>query len=182
MKQLLLLTSILAVASAKTVKLNIWKNKAPATSHRANLVRRDDDFADPLTGDEQRVQYFINVTIGTPPQEFALQLDTGSSDVWMLAASSDLCTQLELQAQTGGCSSTCKFAFPSPVLVRLLEFLKVNEKKSTTYKLADAGAFQITYADNTGANGDYIKDTLSIGGATIKSLEMGLAYNSTSAT
>lgn len=42
--------------------------------------------------------------------------------------------------------------------------------------------FQITYADNTGAAGDYIKDTLSIGGATIKALEMGLAYNSTSAT
>jgi hypothetical protein len=27
--------------------------------------------------------YLINVTVGTPPQQFSLQLDTGSSDIWV---------------------------------------------------------------------------------------------------
>lgn len=58
----------------------------------------------------------------------------------------------------------------------------VDQTKSSTYKLVDEGAFQITYGDNTGANGDYITDTMSIGGATITALEMGLAYNASSAT
>jgi hypothetical protein len=48
--------------------------------------------------------------------------------------------------------------------------------------LAAEGAFDITYVDNTGAKGDYINDTFSIGGATIKALEMGLAYTTTSST
>ena len=58
----------------------------------------------------------------------------------------------------------------------------VDQTKSSTYKLSDEGAFQIEYGDNTGANGDYITDTMSIGGATITALEMGLAYNASSAT
>jgi Eukaryotic aspartyl protease len=58
----------------------------------------------------------------------------------------------------------------------------VDQTESSTYNLTDPGAFSITYADNTGSNGDYITDTFSIGGATIKALEMGLAYNSSSAT
>lgn len=27
--------------------------------------------------------YFVNASVGTPPQEVQLQIDTGSSDVWM---------------------------------------------------------------------------------------------------
>ena len=37
----------------------------------------------------------------------------------------------------------------------------------------------IQYADGTGAQGDYITDNFAIGGATVKALEMGLAYNVT---
>ncbi len=50
---------------------------------------------------------------------------------------------------------------------------------STTYKLLDAGAFNITYQDNSGASGDYISDVLTIGGVSINSLEMGLAKSAT---
>lgn len=30
--------------------------------------------------------YFVNVTVGTPPQTVQLDIDTGSSDVWMFGA------------------------------------------------------------------------------------------------
>lgn len=39
------------------------------------------------------------------------------------------------------------------------------------------GGFDITYADGTGSMGDYISDNFVISGATVKSLEMGLAFN-----
>ena len=58
----------------------------------------------------------------------------------------------------------------------------VDSSKSTTYKVVDQGGFDITYADQSGAMGSYITDTLSIGGATIKALEMGLATRSSSST
>ncbi|KAJ9613126.1 hypothetical protein H2200_003067 [Cladophialophora chaetospira] len=140
MKQLLLLASVLAVASAKTVKLNFWKIKAPATSHRATLVRRDDDFADPLTGDAQKIQYFINVTIGTPPQDFALQLDTGSSDTWVPAADSWGC-------EDDGC----------------IDYGAFDKNVSSTYALLPGGdgTFYISYADLSYASGDYFTDVLS---------------------
>jgi hypothetical protein len=56
----------------------------------------------------------------------------------------------------------------------------VNPSKSSTYKLVDQNAFNIEYQDQSGATGDYITDTFSIGGITIKNVEMGLAYNSSS--
>src|SRR5271170_5563882 len=37
--------------------------------------------------------YFVNASVGTPPQEVQLQIDTGSSDVWMFGPHScDLST------------------------------------------------------------------------------------------
>jgi hypothetical protein len=55
----------------------------------------------------------------------------------------------------------------------------VDPSKSSSYKVADQNGFYIQYQDGTAAEGDYITDSLAIGGATLKSLEMGLAYNST---
>jgi Eukaryotic aspartyl protease len=48
--------------------------------------------------------------VGSPGQKQTLALDTGSSDVWLLSATADLCTDPEVQAYVGGgCGSTCKY-------------------------------------------------------------------------
>jgi hypothetical protein len=84
----------------------------------------------------------------------------------MMSVDADICTSAALQAQVGkgGCSST------------------YDASKSSTYKLLDAGGFNISYADSSGAQGDYISDVLSIGGATINPLEMGFATTATLTT
>lgn len=54
------------------------------------------------------------VSVGTPGQQQTLAIDTGSSDVWVLAVSADACTDPSIQEQAmDGCDSTCKSRFPS---------------------------------------------------------------------
>lgn len=54
-----------------------------------------------------------------------------------------------------------------------------NANASSTYQYVDSN-FLIQYADNSGANGDYVTDTLRIGGSTLTKLQLGVGYNSTS--
>jgi len=164
-------SAILSIAALSSctlaaVTMNIAKNpQAVPRKIRRDLLSRatiTESLSNNVTGGD----YIAQVSVGTPPQTLTLLIDTGSSDVWMLASTADLCTNPEAQAYygTGGCSST------------------FDSSKSSTFKVVAQGEFDITYADNSGAAGDYITDTFSIGGATIKALEMGLAYNTSSST
>lgn len=101
--------------------------------------------------------YYASVDVGTPPQPQVLVIDTGSSDVWVVASDADLCTSSLLQRKYG---DTCSDTY--------------NANKSSTYKFVNSD-FDISYLDGTGSSGDYITDTFAIGGASIKALQMGYA-------
>jgi len=96
--------------------------------------------------------YFVNVTVGTPPQSVQLDIDTGSSDVWMFGAHS--CVNSTL-----GCAGGT-----------------FDESASTSLILINQGGFQIQY-DTPGSSvtGDYVEDTFTIAKQTIKNLTMGVA-------
>lgn len=104
--------------------------------------------------------YFANVTIGTPGQMLQLQIDTGSSDVWMTASGAAYCRHSAANCEGGTFTSS----------------------KSSSYKLEQQGAFEIQYVDNTGSSGDYFQDNFGIGGVTIDALMMGLAQTTTIGT
>ncbi|KAI0835529.1 aspartic peptidase domain-containing protein [Hypoxylon sp. FL0890] len=105
--------------------------------------------------------YYAQVTVGTPPQTVDLIVDTGSSDVWMLDSDANLCKSRSMQNYYGYCLST------------------YDPSNSSTYSVVSHNTFSIQYVDGSGAEGDYIKDNFSIGGADIEALQMGLAENST---
>jgi len=97
--------------------------------------------------------YYANISLGTPLQTVRLQIDTGSSDVWVNSASSQYCQ---------GSSQPCnEGAF--------------DQSSSSTYKIVDPGAFNISYVDGTSATGDYFTDNFHIGNITVKNQQMGLA-------
>lgn len=84
------------------------------------------------------------MSIGTPPQSFRQQLDTGSSNLWVLDATISKC------AGEGQCPGG---AFDS--------------SSSSTYQTVLVDAFKIGYADGTGATGDFFTDAVTIGEPTI---------------
>ena len=103
-----------------------------------------------LTG---HASYLINMTIGTPPQMFSVQLDTGSSDIWIPSVQSDVCS-LGQGACPGG-------AF--------------DGSQSSTFTDVAKDAFSISYQDNSAVTGDYMTDVLGVGQTTLKNVTMGLA-------
>jgi len=86
-------------------------------------------------------------------------LDTGSSDIWVESASSDLCQQ-----SGDPCSITRTF----------------DTHKSSTYKRV-SGDFEISYVDGEYARGDYGKDVFHLGdGTNVTAVQFGVGLEATS--
>jgi hypothetical protein len=101
----------------------------------------------------------MNATIGTPPQGIRLHIDTGSSDLWVNTPGSKLCLLR---------SAPCRFAGT------------YSANSSSTYEYVGS-YFNISYVDGSGASGDYVSDTVTIGGQKLDRLQFGVGYSSTSA-
>ncbi|RMZ88152.1 hypothetical protein DV736_g4615, partial [Chaetothyriales sp. CBS 134916] len=113
-----------------------------------------DDLEEDVTLAQHRSLYWLNLSIGTPPQPFRLQLDTGSSNLWVPNADLRICSA------TGGCPGG---AF--------------NPSDSSTFTLVQEGTFQIQYGDGTANTGDFFTDTVTIGDLNIAEniMSIGLA-------
>jgi hypothetical protein len=96
--------------------------------------------------------------LGTPEQNFRLHIDTGSSDLWVNSVNSNLCSQGGNQCGESG---------------------TYNANDSSTYNYVN-GAFNISYVDGSGASGDYATDNFRFGGQTVKDLQFGIGYVSSS--
>jgi hypothetical protein len=46
-----------------------------------------------LQNDRSEGAYMAEVKVGTPPQTLTLQLDTGSSDTWVVSSGAEICEQ-----------------------------------------------------------------------------------------
>ncbi|QQK45490.1 putative aspartic-type endopeptidase opsB [Penicillium digitatum] len=100
--------------------------------------------------------YFCEVTLGTPEQSVRLVLDTGSSDLWTNTPNSTLCASPKNVCADSG---------------------TYDPSSSSSWSFVNSD-FNITYADGSGAAGNYVADTLTIGGTTIKDFQFGLGFSS----
>lgn len=127
---------------------------APHLDAPSSLTRRG-PYSERLINSIAGGGYYVRVQVGTPKQNITMLLDTGSSDAWVLGHDADLCTNPDLQNIYGmACTDT------------------YDPSKSSTNKLVEEGGFEITYLDDTSASGNYITDDFTIGGTTVKSLQM----------
>jgi len=152
---LLTLLTAEALASPRVVpmKLQSRQKTSPSSMQKRSFTASLQNY---LPG----LEYFVAVTVGTPPQDLELIVDTGSSDIWMFAP--DVCKTTKTYGPClGGTFDT---------------------SSSSTYTLLSSDSFQISYADGSGVAGNYIKDTFRIGGQNITGQQMGLATSDSSNT
>ena len=124
--------------------------------NRHRLRRRDKTAT--ATIDNAETLYYLNLTLGTPEQHFRLHVDTGSSDLWVNQADSSLCQQHSAPCDISGTYSA---------------------NDSSTYKYVNS-LFNISYADGSGALGDYATDTLRVAAQTFDDFQFGIGYQSSS--
>ena len=148
----LILFGTLAVANAhEPLRLDFTK-RCIRTEARPLSSRSLDQ---PLLNGQGGLEYWVNITIGTPPQSLSVQLDTGSSDLWIPSNAAPIC------ADQDGVSGCTNGAF--------------QPSDSSTYKLL-AHDFNMSYYDpSDNDSGDYFTDTVTMGSATLPELQMGLA-------
>ncbi|KAI0721833.1 protease [Cerioporus squamosus] len=91
---------------------------------------------EPLTDEDDDVEWAGNIKIGTPPETFLIDFDTGSADLWVPSSS---CTQ---------CASSKS---------------KYHASASSTGAKQN-GTFEIRYADGSNATGPIYTDTVVVGG------------------
>ncbi|CDH58880.1 e chain structures of complexes ofrhizopuspepsin with pepstatin and other statine-containinginhibitors [Lichtheimia corymbifera JMRC:FSU:9682] len=100
----------------------------------------------PMTDYEYDIEYYGTVSVGTPPQKFKLDFDTGSSDLWF--AGED-CTS---------CGDKPKF----------------KSSESSTFEKGGK-PWKISYGDGSSASGTVAYDVVDLGGLKIKKQAIELA-------
>jgi len=107
--------------------------------------------------DNEQTLYYANITLGTPAQKLQVSLDTGSSDLWVNSANSQLCSSAQEQCQGG----------------------TYSQRASSSAKTIN-NDFNISYVDGSGAVGSYLSDTLGFAGVTLDNFQFGIGEESAS--
>jgi hypothetical protein len=107
----LLLTAAISPALA-IVKFPITRRNDLPVNHISprHLARRGTITESLLNNHTGSTLYLATISVGTPAQTISLDIDTGSSDVYVIATGADECTSAEVIAQYGGCfGGTCMY-------------------------------------------------------------------------
>ncbi len=94
----LLVGAVGASSSNGVVQWDIQRSQRP--QEFARVRKRAGTFEEVVTNEQTRGGYFATCRLGTPGQNLTLQLDTGSSDIWVPYVKAEVCQA----AKTGGCS------------------------------------------------------------------------------
>src|SRR3954468_20305852 len=99
----MLVALVQAGAPNGVVKWDIQKRPPPRDV--PGLRRRANTYEEVITNEEMRGGYFATCRLGTPGQNLTLQLDTGSSDIWVPDSNAAVCRQ----TGSGQCTlGTCR--------------------------------------------------------------------------
>ncbi|EEH02610.1 aspartic protease [Histoplasma capsulatum G186AR] len=148
---------LLARDARNVVGFDFQRRHVANPVERDRLRKRKGNVVEQLLNNEVTL-YFCNITLGTPEQPLRMHLDTGSSDLWSNAPDSTLCTQNGDPCGAGG---------------------TYDRTASSTYEFVNS-LFNISYVDGSSASGDYVTDTMRIGGVSLKDFQFGVGHTSSS--
>ena len=94
--------------------------------------------------------FYAEATLGTPPQNFQLLIDTGSADLWVAATDCE-----SAGGANGGCPSTNVY----------------DAGTSSTVKPFNGVRVTVDYVDGEFAKGPALRDTFTFGGVTVDQME-----------
>ncbi|KAL7318316.1 hypothetical protein PS15m_004550 [Mucor circinelloides] len=98
------------------------------------------------------IEYIGEIAIGTPPQKFNVDFDTGSSDIWV---------------PSSRCGSSCSTHH------------RFDESKSSTYKEMGNKTWQLSYGDGSSVRGYTALDAVHLGNVTQPQQLIGLVTQET---
>lgn len=151
------LLSFIASVAPEPKVLKMELNRRAKTIHADNIEGRDTgkQYANVLIENSINTNaYLVNASVGTstPPQVVQLEVDTGSSDIWMIGVGS-------CHPRTAPCLNST-----------------FNPSVSSSFSLLQKGGFRAQYeSPNSEVQGDYFNDTFSIGSITLRNLTMAVA-------
>ncbi|KAI9806768.1 MAG: hypothetical protein M1825_006225 [Sarcosagium campestre] len=122
----------------------ILKKRAGPDGSGSSTVEAEDQQNDLL--------YLSEVQIGTPPQTFNLNFDTGSADLWLWS------TEL-----------------PPTILSENSTHRVYDPTASSTFQRLNGSSWKISYGDGSNASGSVGRDTVSLGGLAITDQAIELA-------
>lgn len=98
--------------AAGTIQWNIARDNAVAAAQLKSrslvLSKRADTVQATLGNAVQAGLYYANITVGTPAQTLQVQIDTGSSDVWVPSSTAELCVAGATRTSDGCTGGSCK--------------------------------------------------------------------------
>lgn len=125
--------------------------------------------------DDRSNLFTAELTIGSQKETVQVQVDTGSSDLWLMNSSNPYCS--------GVTSNINELNDPNNQSddgqILCWSATMFDPTKSSTFKKNDT-SFSVTYGDYSFANGTYAHDNIGFGGITIDSANFALAYEANS--
>jgi hypothetical protein len=95
------LASVSVAASLVHGQVVQWDIAKRKTSIPKLSRRQDGTVTEVIDNDRNKGGYFATCKVGTPGQNLTLQLDTGSSDIWVPSSGSRICSET---SQSNGCT------------------------------------------------------------------------------
>lgn len=120
----------------------------------------------PLSRDEGLTAYFAKLQVGTPPQTEYLKIDTGSPRYSFMDPRNEVCQRKEKPCSTFGTFNNKTSSYVS---------LKYCPISATDFRCRTSRYRGHGFQDALGSvgAGDYLSDTVSLGGVTVKDLYFG---------